>query len=97
MFETPSEVADKAVNKKVDVIGVSSLAAGHKTLIPELIAKLKEKGADDIIVVAGGVIPEQDYQFLRDAGVAEIFGPGSNVMAAANAVLGDIAGQRRNR
>ncbi len=76
---------------------MSSLAAGHKTLIPELIAKLKEKGADDIIVVAGGVIPEQDYQFLRDAGVAEIFGPGSNVMAAANAVLGDIAGLRRNR
>ncbi|MCD2172605.1 methylmalonyl-CoA mutase [Rhizobium sp. C4] len=97
MFETPAEVADKAVGKKVDVIGVSSLAAGHKTLIPELIARLKEKGADDIIIVAGGVIPEQDYQFLRDAGVAEIFGPGSNVMAAANAVLGDIVGLRRNR
>ncbi len=97
MFETPEEVADKAISKNVDVIGVSSLAAGHKTLVPELIEALKARNADEIIVVCGGVIPEQDYQFLRDAGVAEIFGPGSNVMSAANAVLGHVAGLRRNR
>lgn len=96
MFETPSEVADRAISAKVDVIGVSSLAAGHKTLIPELIQLLKDKDADDIIVVCGGVIPEQDYQMLKDAGVAEIFGPGSNVLDAANAVLGQITGQLRN-
>ncbi|MBZ0163910.1 MAG: methylmalonyl-CoA mutase [Notoacmeibacter sp.] len=97
MFETPDEVAEKAIGRKVDVIGVSSLAAGHKTLVPELISKLKDRGAEDIIVVCGGVIPEQDYAFLREAGVAEIFGPGSNVIDAANAVLGQVSGQRRNR
>lgn len=96
MFETPCEVAERAVATKVDVIGVSSLAAGHKTLIPELIQLLKDNQADDIIVVCGGVIPEQDYQMLKDAGVAEIFGPGSNVIDAANAVLGQITGQLRN-
>ena len=97
MFETPDEVAEKAIGRKVDVIGVSSLAAGHKTLVPELISKLKDRGGEDIIVVCGGVIPEQDYAFLREAGVAEIFGPGSNVIDAANAVLGQVSGQRRNR
>ncbi|MEZ5808674.1 MAG: methylmalonyl-CoA mutase [Zhengella sp.] len=97
MFETPEEVASKAIAGKVDVVGVSSLAAGHKTLVPQLIAKLKEGGADDIIVVCGGVIPEQDYDFLREAGVAEIFGPGTNVIDAAQAVLGQVAGLRRNR
>ncbi|MFP1632208.1 methylmalonyl-CoA mutase [Zhengella sp. ZM62] len=97
MFETPEEVAAKAVSGKVDVVGVSSLAAGHKTLVPQLIAKLKERGADDIIVVCGGVIPEQDYEFLREAGVAEIFGPGTNVIDAAQAVLGQVSGLRRNR
>ncbi|MCB1419000.1 MAG: cobalamin-dependent protein, partial [Notoacmeibacter sp.] len=97
MFETPEEIARKAVESGVDVIGVSSLAAGHKTLVPQLISLLKERGADDIIVVCGGVIPEQDYAFLREAGVAEIFGPGSNVIDAANAVLGQVSGQRRNR
>ena len=97
MFETPAEIAEKAVSRGVDVIGVSSLAAGHKTLVPELIDQLKSKGAADIIVVCGGVIPERDYAFLREAGVAEIFGPGTNVIEAANAVLGQIAGHRRNR
>ncbi|PHP67279.1 methylmalonyl-CoA mutase [Zhengella mangrovi] len=97
MFETPEEVAAKAVSGNVDVVGVSSLAAGHKTLVPQLIAKLKERGADDIIVVCGGVIPEQDYDFLREAGVAEIFGPGTNVIDAAQAVLGQVSGLRRNR
>ncbi len=97
MFETPQEVADRAIDLKVDVVGVSSLAAGHKTLIPELIGDLKAKGAEDITVVCGGVIPEQDYGFLRDAGVADIFGPGTNVIEAANAVLGCLTGSRRNR
>jgi len=97
MFETPDEVARKAIDMKVDVIGVSSLAAGHKTLVPDLIKQLGEQGGSDITVVCGGVIPEQDYDYLREAGVAEIFGPGSNVMDAANSVLAQIGGQRRNR
>ncbi|TCD14926.1 methylmalonyl-CoA mutase [Oricola cellulosilytica] len=98
MFETPAEVAAKAAKMGVDVIGVSSLAAGHKTLVPELIDKLKSTpGGKDIIVVCGGVIPEQDYADLRAAGVAEIFGPGSNVLEAANAVLQQVEGVRRNR
>ncbi len=97
MFETPEEVALKAIEAGVNVIGVSSLAAGHKTLVPELIESLKEKSAEDIIVIVGGVIPEQDYDFLREAGVAEIFGPGSSVIVAANSVLNQIRGVRRNR
>ncbi len=97
MFETPEEVAQKAVDLGVDVIGVSSLAAGHRTLVPELIGHLAERERDDIIVICGGVIPEQDYDFLREAGVAEIFGPGSNIIEAANTVLADVAGLRRNR
>jgi len=96
MFETPLEIAQKAKKLGVDVIGVSSLAAGHKTLVPEIIEHLKDIGVDHIIVVAGGVIPEQDYDFLRAAGVAEIFGPGTNVIDAANSVLGQIQGVRRN-
>ncbi len=91
LFETPQEAADSAISKKVDVIGVSSLAAGHKTLIPELIKHLKEKKAEDILVICGGVIPQQDYDFLYQAGVAKIFGPGTAVSDAAlettNAVL----------
>ena len=97
MFETPEEVAAKAIDLGVDVIGVSSLAAGHRTLVPELIEELKALHRDDIIVICGGVIPEQDYGFLRDAGVAGIFGPGSNVIDAANSVLAEVAGLRRNR
>ncbi|WP_421858630.1 methylmalonyl-CoA mutase [Oricola sp.] len=97
MFETPGEVAQKAIAMGVDVIGVSSLAAGHKTLVPELIETLRATGGGDIIVVCGGVIPEQDYADLRAAGVAEIFGPGSNVLDAANAVLAQVEGVRRNR
>jgi methylmalonyl-CoA mutase len=69
------------------VIGVSSLAAGHKTLIPDLIKELKKRKADDILVFCGGVIPKKDYQFLYDAGVSEIFGPGSSVIDAAHKVI----------
>lgn len=97
MFETPQEVAQNAIDLGVDVIGVSSLAAGHRTLVPDLIDCLKKQDRDDIIVVCGGVIPEQDYAFLREAGVTEIFGPGSNVIDAANSVLAGVSGMRRNR
>ena len=87
LFQTPKEAAELAIKSDVDVVGASSLAAGHKTLIPELIGHLREAGRSDIKVVAGGVIPAQDYQFLRDAGVQGIFGPGTNVVDAAGAVL----------
>jgi len=97
LFSTPEETADMAIALGVDAVGVSSLAAGHKTLIPELIEILRAKGRSDIRVFAGGVIPEQDYSFLRAAGVEEIFGPGSNVLDCAHAVLAIIEGQRRNR
>jgi methylmalonyl-CoA mutase len=83
LFSTPAEAAKQAVENDVHIIGVSSLAAGHKTLIPDLIQELKKQGAEDIMVVAGGVIPVQDYEFLHKAGVAAIFGPGTNIPAAA--------------
>ena len=87
LFQTPREVAELAVAKAVDVVGASSLAAGHKTLIPELIDALKDMGRADIKVVAGGVIPAQDYAMLRAAGVQAIFGPGTNLADAADEVL----------
>lgn len=87
LFQTPKEAADLAIKADVDVVGASSLAAGHKTLIPELIGHLRDAGRSDIKVVAGGVIPAQDYQFLRDAGVQGIFGPGTNLVNAAGEVL----------
>ena len=80
LFQTPEEARDMALEQDVDAIGASSLAAGHKTLIPELIQLLRDAGRSDIKVVAGGVIPPQDYEFLRDAGVQGIYGPGSNVV-----------------
>lgn len=87
LFQTPEETRDLALGKAVDIVGASSLAAGHKTLIPQLIALLKEAGRADIKVVAGGVIPPQDYDFLRDAGVQGIYGPGTNVVECAADVL----------
>ncbi len=87
LFQTPDETVVLALERGVDVVGASSLAAGHKTLIPELIAKLREAGRSDIKVIAGGVIPAQDYDFLRDAGVQGIYGPGSNVVECAADVL----------
>jgi methylmalonyl-CoA mutase len=87
LFQTPRESAEMAVEHDVDVVGASSLAAGHKTLIPELIAALKEAGRPDIKVVAGGVIPPQDYAMLREVGVQAIFGPGTNLADAADEVL----------
>ena len=87
MFSTPEEVAKQAVENDVHVVGVSSQAAGHKTLIPSLIAALKAEGADDIIVVAGGVIPKQDYDALYAAGVKGIFGPGTKIPVSVKQVL----------
>ena len=87
LFQTPEEAARDAVENDVHVVGVSSQAAGHKTLVPELIAALKKEGADDILVVCGGVIPQQDYDFLYKAGTAAIFGPGTNIPAAAARIL----------
>ena len=88
LFQTPPEAAKQAVENDVHVLGVSSLAAGHKTLIPSVIEELKNHGRDDILVIAGGVIPAQDYKFLYDAGVAAIFGPGTSVAKAAKEILG---------
>jgi methylmalonyl-CoA mutase len=87
LFQTPRETCAMALEREVDVVGASSLAAGHKTLIPELIEALREAGRTDIKVVAGGVIPPQDYDFLREAGVQAIFGPGTNLLDAAEEVL----------
>ncbi|WP_293940264.1 methylmalonyl-CoA mutase family protein, partial [Sphingomonas sp.] len=87
LFQTPREAAELAVAKAVDVVGASSLAAGHKTLIPELIDALKDLGRADIKVIVGGVIPAQDYAMLRAAGVQAIFGPGTNLADAADEVL----------
>ncbi len=94
MFSTPQEVAQQAIDNDVHVVGVSSQAAGHKTLVPELIAELKKQGADDIIVVAGGVIPKQDYDFLYQAGVKGIFGPGTKIPLSARQVLDAVNSAR---
>jgi methylmalonyl-CoA mutase len=87
LFETPAEVAKAAIENDVHVVGVSSQAAGHKTLVPQLIDELKAVGAGDIVVVVGGVIPPQDYDFLYEHGVAAVFGPGTNIPEAARKVL----------
>ena len=87
LFQTPDEAAQDAIAQGVDVVGISSLAAGHKTLAPQLIQALRAKGRTDILVVCGGVIPAQDYQFLYDNGVAAIFGPGTRIPQAADDVL----------
>jgi methylmalonyl-CoA mutase len=87
LFQTPAEAAREAVENDVHVLGVSSLAAGHKTLIPQVIEELKKLGRDDIVVIAGGVIPVQDYDVLYKAGVAAIFGPGSSVMKSAIKIM----------
>jgi len=95
LFQTPDEAARQAIENDVHAIGVSSQAAGHKTLVPQLIAALKAEGAGDIAVVCGGVIPAQDYEFLKNAGVAAIFGPGTNIPKAAAEILKLIRRQRK--
>jgi methylmalonyl-CoA mutase len=90
LFSTPEEVVRQAIDNDVHVIGMSSQAAGHKTLVPALINELKRLGITDKIVIVGGVIPQQDYQFLYDAGVSAIFGPGTKIPDAARLVVEKI-------
>ncbi|UFS80109.1 MULTISPECIES: methylmalonyl-CoA mutase [Rhizobium] len=97
LFQTPDEAADMAVKYKVHVVGMSSLAAGHKTLAPQLVAALRARSAEHIIVVVGGVIPRQDYAFLLESGVSAVFGPGTNVLEAARAVIDLMQGKLRNQ
>jgi methylmalonyl-CoA mutase len=94
LFQTPEEAAQDAIDNDVHVIGISSQAAGHKTLAPVLIEVLKDRGAGDILVICGGVIPQQDYDFLKGAGVKAIFGPGTNIPAAAKEILDLIRAAR---
>jgi methylmalonyl-CoA mutase len=94
LFQTPEEAAQDAIDNDVHVIGISSQAAGHKTLAPKLIEALREKGAGDILVICGGVIPQQDYEFLYKSGVKAIFGPGTNIPDAAKNILGLIRAAR---
>ncbi|HLT15495.1 MAG TPA: cobalamin-dependent protein, partial [Acidimicrobiales bacterium] len=94
LFETPAEVARAAIENDVHVVGVSSQAAGHKTLVPQLIEELAKAGGSDILVVCGGVIPPQDYPALEEVGVAAVFGPGTNIPAAAERVIDLIRAAR---
>ncbi|WP_422067208.1 methylmalonyl-CoA mutase [Solirhodobacter olei] len=95
LFQTPEEAAQDAIDNDVHVIGISSQAAGHKTLAPKLVEALKAAGAEDILVICGGVIPQQDYDFLKSHGVKAIFGPGTNIPAAAQDILGLIREARK--
>jgi len=95
LFQTPEEAARDAIENDVHVIGISSLAAGHKTLVPALAKALKDEGADDILIICGGVIPQQDYEFLKKAGASAIFGPGTNIPSAASEILALIREKRR--
>jgi methylmalonyl-CoA mutase len=92
LFQTPNEVARHAVENDVHVVGVSSLAAGHKTLVPQLIDELRKLDRDDILVVVGGVIPPQDYDFLYQAGAVGVFGPGTVIPVAAQRILNILSG-----
>ncbi len=94
LFQTPEEAARQAIENDVHAIGVSTLAAGHKTLVPLLVQALREQGAPEIVVIVGGVIPQQDYAFLEDAGVAAVFGPGTAISTAAQTVLKAIRDAR---
>lgn len=93
LFQTPEETARQAAENDVHVVGISSLAAGHKTLVPQLISELKKIGRPDIMVIVGGVIPHQDYQYLYDAGVKGIFGPGTVIAVAAMEILETLIGE----
>ena len=95
LFQTPAEAAKQAVENDVHILGVSSLAAGHKTLVPQVIQELKALEREDIMVIAGGVIPSQDYQFLYDAGVSAIFGPGTKISDAAIKLLSILIKMRK--
>jgi methylmalonyl-CoA mutase len=97
LFQTPHEAARAAIENDVHVIGVSSQAAGHKTLVPQLIEELARQGGSEVLVVVGGVIPAQDYEFLKKAGVAAIYGPGTNIPAAAAEILGILRHKSHKR
>jgi methylmalonyl-CoA mutase len=88
LFQTPEEAAQQAVENDVHVLGISSLAGGHKTLVPQVIQALEKAGKKEVLVVAGGVIPQQDYDFLYSKGVVGIFGPGTKIAIAAQHILG---------
>ena len=90
LFQTPAEVAKQAVENDVHIVGISSLAAGHKTLLPQLVAELAKRGREDMMVVIGGVIPAQDYQYLYERGASAIFGPGTVIPVAAQQVLEEL-------
>jgi methylmalonyl-CoA mutase len=94
LFQTPAEAAQQAIDNDVHVVGVSSQAAGHRTLVPELVRALTEQGGEHISVVVGGIIPPRDYDFLREAGVAAVFGPGTAVPKAAREVLQAVRDRR---
>ncbi|MFM8971109.1 MAG: cobalamin-dependent protein, partial [Actinomycetota bacterium] len=94
LVQTTEEAAREAVENDVHVVGVSSQAAGHKTLVPQLIAALRAEGARDVVVVVGGVIPQSDYAFLEAEGVAAVFGPGSNIPRAAARILSLVRERR---
>jgi len=87
LFQTPEEVAKQAIENDVHILGISSLAAGHKTLVPKVINGLKEMGRSDILVIAGGIIPKKDHDYLFEAGVSGVFGPGSIIAKSAIAIL----------
>jgi methylmalonyl-CoA mutase len=87
LFQTPAEAAKQAIENDVHILGVSSLAAGHKTLVPQVIEELKNLNREDIMVIAGGVIPQQDYDFLFKSGVFGVFGPGTKISKAAQEIL----------
>ena len=95
LFQTPEEAARQAIENDVHILGVSSLAAGHKTLVPQVIEELKKQGREDIMVIVGGVIPYQDYQFLYDAGAMAIFGPGTKIADAAIEMLNILLESRK--
>ncbi len=90
LFQTPQEVARQAVENDVHLVGMSSLAGGHKTLLPQLIGELNQCGRGDIGVIVGGVIPAQDYEYLREKGAAAIFGPGTVITVAAEKILKNL-------
>jgi methylmalonyl-CoA mutase len=95
LFQTPEEAARDAIDSDVHVVGVSSQAAGHRTLVPELVRRLRSLGGEHVLVVVGGVVPPRDYEFLLDAGASAVYGPGTNIPRAAEEMLGLIA--RRTR
>ena len=95
LFQTPAEAAKQAVENDVHILGISSLAAGHKTLVPQVIEELEKLGRKDILVIAGGVIPQQDYDYLYKAGVSGVFGPGTVIAEAAINILDKLIASRK--